>query len=60
MRDIQVKKTEISKQNKTFVVERSCLDVTVDYVCVNMLKPFFEKVVFILSVAIFSVQNALE
>lgn len=60
VRDVKIKKVDVSKQNRTFVVQRSGMSVEVDYVCVNMLKPFIEKVLFIVGMTTFDMKTALE
>jgi hypothetical protein len=60
VRNLSLRKIEVSKRNRTFVEQRSGLDLHVEYVCVNMIKPLIEKIYFLVSMTTFDLSAAKE
>jgi hypothetical protein len=60
VRNLSLRKVEISKRNRTFVVQRSGIDLHVEYVCANMIKPLIEKIYFLVSMTTFDLGAAKE
>lgn len=60
VKTVALKKIEPTKSQRSFEQDISGIDLEVDYVCANMLKPFFEKVFFLVSLVTFDLDSIKE